>query len=248
MSLITAEGDAAIRNFKYKGGDLSLSYNYIWSPLAEQVLRIIPPSVAPNTITLIGFLAHVIGTLVLIAQGPFGSAAPGWALAFYGITVFIYQTLDNVDGKQARKIGNSTPLGMIMDHGCDALGLIFLSIGMSRIICLDDFELILWVFTYGVTFAFYISAWAQYHSQGIMILGKFNAVDDGIPIIWMLALFCSVFGQDFFKTQFTLFGTTHFLNASIAKVIAWSGLSNRYLMQFRHTVSSSKPETSLPRK
>jgi ethanolaminephosphotransferase len=29
--------------------------------------------------------------------------------------------LDNCDGKQARKTGNSTPLGMLFDHGCDSL-------------------------------------------------------------------------------------------------------------------------------
>lgn len=28
--------------------------------------------------------------------------------------------LDNCDGKQARKLGLSTPLGMIIDHGCDS--------------------------------------------------------------------------------------------------------------------------------
>ena len=30
-------------------------------------------------------------------------------------------TFDNCDGKQARKTGNSTPLGMLFDHGCDSL-------------------------------------------------------------------------------------------------------------------------------
>lgn len=81
----------------------------------------------------------MIGTLILISQGSFGSPAPSWALLLYGITVFIYQNLDNVDGKQARRLGNSTPLGMIMDHGCDALGLVFLTTGMARTVCLDDF-------------------------------------------------------------------------------------------------------------
>jgi len=26
-----------------------------------------------------------------------------------------------MDGKQARKTGNSSPLGMLFDHGCDAI-------------------------------------------------------------------------------------------------------------------------------
>lgn len=114
--------------------------------------------------------------------------------------VFVYQTLDNVDGKQARKLQNGTPLGMIMDHGCDGLGIVFLSLGMSRVMCLDDFELILWVFSVGVSFNFYLTAWCQYHSEGVMILGKFNAVDDRIPIIWVFAFYSAIFGQDVWKT------------------------------------------------
>jgi phosphatidylglycerophosphate synthase len=54
------------------------------------------------------------------------------------VSVFVYQNLDNVDGKQARKLKNSTALGMIMDHGCDALGLLFLSTGMAKVMCLTN--------------------------------------------------------------------------------------------------------------
>lgn len=33
----------------------------------------------------------------------------------------MYSTLDNVDGKQARRTQSSSPLGELFDHGCDAL-------------------------------------------------------------------------------------------------------------------------------
>lgn len=35
--------------------------------------------------------------------------------------VLIYQTFDAVDGKQARRTGQSSPLGQLFDHGCDAV-------------------------------------------------------------------------------------------------------------------------------
>jgi phosphatidylglycerophosphate synthase len=140
-------------------------------------------------------LTHVIGTLILVSYTPFNSTAPSWALFLYGLSVFIYQTLDNVDGKQARKLKNSTPLGMIMDHGCDALGLLFLTVGLGRVLRYDNFEMILTIFTIGVSFSFYISAWCQYYSDGIMILGKFNAVDDGIPGVWLCAIVTAFLGQ-----------------------------------------------------
>ena len=91
---------------------------------------------APNTITVFGFLLHVIATIILCLEVPFSEPSSPWKLFFYGFSVLTYQMLDNLDGKQARKLGNSTPLGMIMDHGCDALGVVFLASGMARIICL----------------------------------------------------------------------------------------------------------------
>jgi ethanolaminephosphotransferase len=66
-SYITPKGEEAIRNFKYKGGDLSLSYQYLWSPLADFVVKFTPTTIAPNTITIIGLMAHIIGTIVLIS-------------------------------------------------------------------------------------------------------------------------------------------------------------------------------------
>lgn len=101
-------------------------------------------------------------------------------MVVFSLCVFAYQTLDNIDGKQARKTGNSTPLGiyslihilgMLFDHGCDAFGLLFLALAVARIICLDNRETILYVGFVGVIFGFYFSVWCQYHSKGIMILG-----------------------------------------------------------------------------
>jgi hypothetical protein len=87
-----------------------------------------------------------------------------------------------------------------MDHGCDALGLLFLSVGLCRVLCYNNFEMLLTIFTIGVSFSFYISAWCQYYSDGVMILGKFNAVDDGIPAVWIIAMLTSVLGQEMWFT------------------------------------------------
>jgi len=58
-----------LRNFKYKGGSLAISYQHLWSPLAEYIVEHFPKTVAPNTITLIGTIIHIIGNLSLIIQG-----------------------------------------------------------------------------------------------------------------------------------------------------------------------------------
>jgi len=46
---------------------------------------------------------------------------PNWVFLLNAFCLFGYQTLDNLDGKQARNTKNSSGLGEMFDHGCDAL-------------------------------------------------------------------------------------------------------------------------------
>ena len=46
---------------------------------------------------------------------------PWLALLLCAIGIFIYQALDAIDGKQARRTRSNTPLGELFDHGCDSL-------------------------------------------------------------------------------------------------------------------------------
>jgi len=52
---------------------------------------------------------------------------PNWMIFVIGVTFFLYRLLDEMDGKQARKTGNSSPLGLLFDHGCDSWTISFLS-------------------------------------------------------------------------------------------------------------------------
>jgi len=47
--------------------------------------------------------------------------APRWAFFLCAVGLFVYQSLDAIDGKQARRTGTSTPLGELFDHGCDSI-------------------------------------------------------------------------------------------------------------------------------
>lgn len=40
---------------------------------------------------------------------------------------------DNIDGNQARKTGNSSPLGILFDHGCDALNMTIITMNFGLI-------------------------------------------------------------------------------------------------------------------
>jgi ethanolaminephosphotransferase len=46
---------------------------------------------------------------------------PSWVLIFMAVLYMTYYFLDQLDGKHARNTGQSSPLGLLMDHGCDAV-------------------------------------------------------------------------------------------------------------------------------
>ena len=74
------------------------------------MVKVCPRWVAPNLLTLVGFLCCIghFGLLALYDYG-FRSATlgqqetvPGWAWAMVALLLFLSHTLDGIDGKQAR--------------------------------------------------------------------------------------------------------------------------------------------------
>lgn len=53
---------------------------------------------------------------------------PRWACALCALGLFFYQSLDAIDGKQARRTNSSSPLGELFDHGCDSISTIFVAL------------------------------------------------------------------------------------------------------------------------
>ena len=53
-------------------------------------------------------------------EEPFISRTNNYFFYFSAFSYFMYRMLDELDGKQARRTGNSSPLGLLFDHGCDS--------------------------------------------------------------------------------------------------------------------------------
>lgn len=87
---------------------------------------------------------------------------PSWSLHLNGLGLFVYQTLDAVDGKQARRTGSSSPLGELFDHGCDALSMVIVITGAA--IALKLGQLPHWMMFTVVASAgmFYLTHWRAY--------------------------------------------------------------------------------------
>ena len=90
-------------DFKYKGGSDSITYEHIWGPLAEWLLDFVPLWIAPNMITFLSLLMMSIAHLLFMFVGDNSNGVPAWKLVMMAVTIFIYQNMDNIDGKQARR-------------------------------------------------------------------------------------------------------------------------------------------------
>lgn len=112
--------------YKYASGNstpLELWLNHYWN----WAVQWLPLWLAPNLVTLLGLGFMVASAALVASRDPRLTAplAPGVA-AFCAVSLFCYQTLDAIDGKQARRTGTSSPLGQLFDHGCDALNTVFI--------------------------------------------------------------------------------------------------------------------------
>lgn len=72
------------------------------------------------------------------------SEAPRWTYALCGLGLFIYQSLDAIDGKQARRTGTSSPLGELFDHGCDSISTVFVALSACAAVQLGQYPT--WMF------------------------------------------------------------------------------------------------------
>lgn len=101
------------------------------NPWWEWSARQVPAWVAPNALTVAGSLAMVLPTLLQLALSPtLSGPQPWWACLASLLGIFLFQTLDAIDGKQARRTRTSSPLGSWLDHALDILTMLFVFVGV----------------------------------------------------------------------------------------------------------------------
>lgn len=93
----------ALREYKYSSVDRSLVSKYILKPFYSNfVIHLFPMTMAPNMITLTGFVFVIVNFLTLLWYNPtLDQDCPSWVYFSWAIGLFLYQTFDAVDGAQA---------------------------------------------------------------------------------------------------------------------------------------------------
>lgn len=159
---VSKAGLATLPSYRYHGVDNCLTtklLNGFW----ERTVALVPRSVAPNVLTLAGGLCTFAALALVAACTPSRAA-----LLAAAALLFAYETLDAIDGKQARRTKTSTPLGELFDHGVDAL--VFACMGPIVACAAGAPALPAVALSALVLPGFYLSHWEHYY-KGEMVFG-----------------------------------------------------------------------------
>ncbi|KAK8739088.1 hypothetical protein OTU49_003470 [Cherax quadricarinatus] len=161
-----------------------------WCYLVEQCSM----TLAPNLITIAGLLINVITSLLLVYYSPDAKQeVPRWACFLCALGLFIYQSLDAIDGKQARRTGTSSPLGELFDHGCDSLSTVFVSLGVCCSVCLGTHPYWMFFQCMMAVSLFYCAHWQTYVS-GTLRFGFVDVTEAQFGVI-IIHLISVIFGS-----------------------------------------------------
>jgi len=198
--LLTDRQISGLKKHKYATDNDSVLDPYM-QPWWNWVVTFMPMWLAPNLITLSGLAVNLFFAFLLIMNCPNATEnIPGWIPVMVAVGMFIYQTLDAIDGKQARRTGSSNALGELFDHGCDSISNLVLGVAGACAMSLGYLNPY-WLLSYCYlgTFLFYLAHWQAYVT-GRMRFGKIDATEAQFTMMSVM-LFSGIFGTQAWGTQ-----------------------------------------------
>jgi phosphatidylglycerophosphate synthase len=164
--------------------ELGLMHRLYKPTIFRAIAEALPPGLHPNVITLVGQVCAVLAALAAYwAARGVTALYPACALLH-----FVYLASDNVDGMHARRTGQTSLTGELLDHGLDGIAILCLSLTAGFILRVDGPFLV--TFAALPTLAFLLAHWE--HQQ----TGEFGPVTgqaDGYTLGVVLALVAFAF-------------------------------------------------------
>ena len=121
MADLTEKDLENMKNHKYQ----TTGYTYLdnkMNPFWEKCASFLPYAFTPNMVTVTGLFFQILSVIIISFYDlTFSRPVPTFIPILCGVNLFLAQTLDAIDGKHARKTKRSSPLGQLMDHGCDSM-------------------------------------------------------------------------------------------------------------------------------
>src|SRR5258706_10703264 len=132
----------------------------------------------------------------------------------------MYSTMDNIDGKQARRTGTSSGLGELFDHGIDSLNCTLASLCEVAAMGLGTSKS--GVFTALVPcLAMFFSTWETYHTH-TLYLGVFNGPTEGLIIACIVMVIAGYFGPGVFAIPLSSYLSPAYFPGPLAAISSYS--------------------------
>lgn len=205
FNYISSDGLKNLSKYKYHCVDNSWVAANIGQPFWRWAVNLLPMWLAPNLVTLIGFSLMLSSFVTLWFYCPTATEeAPRWVYLMMCVCLFLYQQLDALDGKQARRTGSSSPLGELFDHGCDAMATVFLGISIASIFRFGTHPWLFFLSAASGFVVFFLAQWEEYHTS-VMYLGHLGVTE--FHLITESMYFATFyFGPDMWWSEVPLLG------------------------------------------
>ena len=192
-------------NYKYSGGDNSILYRFVINPFCNWFVNYLPTWLAPNVITVSGFFFNLFNLIITTYYQGWkgGPIVPSWACIACAISYTTYIIFDYTDGKQARRLNASSPLGLLFDHGTDACTTFYVTILAGSLTYLTEMKQYLCFFI-PITGTFFLNTWEEYY-MGELVLPEINGAAEGTLFIDIGFIISALYGTDFYWKEITIF-------------------------------------------
>jgi ethanolaminephosphotransferase len=135
-------------------------------------------------------IANVL--IICIWSPELSTDAPNWISFSFAAGLWLYSTFDNVDGRQARRTGTSSPLGELFDHGCDAVNCTYVALLQTAALGLGHTSAAA-VLLFVTIAGFYLSTVEEYYT-GVLYLGYVNGPTEGIIVTCFAFIVSGIYG------------------------------------------------------
>jgi phosphatidylglycerophosphate synthase len=154
----------------YRAEDRAILLRVYQRLLWDRLLGVLPPSLKPNTITLVGESCALLAPVAAF----FATRGIPSLYLLSALLLFVYVTGDNIDGQHARRTAQTSALGEFLDHGLDGLASCAVLLSSAFALGISGWALAVLVALGSLGFGSVF--WAQYRT-GILVTPRVSAME-----------------------------------------------------------------------
>lgn len=188
---------ASLKSHRFVGTDRSILSKYVIGHYTRWLVEKVPRGIAPNMLTLGGYVMMLASLLLTLVFDPWLNSAPKYLPLANFALMFIYFTLDNLDGAQARRTNSGSPLGQLLDHGVDSNCALITSITLSSSLGLGLSQAFV-ALAFTIMTQFYLAGLEEKFT-GHFVLAEISGASEGIALVMVLHLVSFVCGRQVFQ-------------------------------------------------